>query len=93
MKNSLYSNPLYYEIAFSFIEPQKQVDLFEEFISQYSKIRAFEEKSIVKLILPQEFLEIVKRTDKFEFLGWFKRDSTEQLEKANRDNNAILRRI
>jgi len=34
----VYAEPLYYEIAFSFIDPEKQVDLFEEFIGEYSKI-------------------------------------------------------
>lgn len=36
MANSIYNQPHYYETAFSFIDPQKQVDLFEDFISQYS---------------------------------------------------------
>jgi SAM-dependent methyltransferase len=34
----VYDRPLYYEIAFSFIDPVKQVDLFEEFIGRYSEI-------------------------------------------------------
>lgn len=36
---TLYKNPLYYEIAFSFINPKKQVNLFEKFIKKYSKIK------------------------------------------------------
>jgi SAM-dependent methyltransferase len=36
---SVYSQPLYYEIAFSFIDVIKQVDLFEKFINQYSKTK------------------------------------------------------
>lgn len=35
----VYNAPLYYEIAFSFIDAKKQVDLFEKFIKKYSKIR------------------------------------------------------
>lgn len=34
----VYTEPEYYEIAFSFITAQKQVDLFEEFIAKYSRI-------------------------------------------------------
>lgn len=37
---SVYSEPLYYEIAFSFIDAEKQVDLFEEYISKYSGVEA-----------------------------------------------------
>ena len=34
----VYTKPLYYEIAFSFVNPQKQADLLEEFIRKYSRI-------------------------------------------------------
>ena len=37
---SAYSEPLYYEIAFGFVNAKKQVDLFENFIRKYSKIKA-----------------------------------------------------
>ena len=35
----VYREPLYYEIAFGFIDAKKQVDLFEKFIRKYSKIK------------------------------------------------------
>jgi SAM-dependent methyltransferase len=35
----VYKEPLYYEIAFSFINVKKQIDLFERFIEKYSKIK------------------------------------------------------
>ena len=35
----VYKEPLYYEIAFSFIDVKKQIDLFERFIDKYSKIK------------------------------------------------------
>lgn len=38
-KETVYGKPLYYEIAFSFIDAKKQVDLFERFIKKYSKIK------------------------------------------------------
>jgi SAM-dependent methyltransferase len=55
--------------------------------------QTFEETGVVKLIFPQEFLEIVERTTKFEFIGWFERNSTKRLKKADNDNIAILRRL
>ncbi len=36
---SVYSEPLYYEIAFGFVDAVGQVDLFEAFIEKHSKIR------------------------------------------------------
>ena len=35
----VYNQPLYYEIAFSFINPKKQVIFFEKLIKKYSKIK------------------------------------------------------
>lgn len=37
-KQVIYRYPLYYEIAFSFVDPVKQADLFERFIRKYSHI-------------------------------------------------------
>ncbi len=36
---NIYKEPFYYEIAFSFVNPKKQVDLFEKFIERFSKIK------------------------------------------------------
>lgn len=36
---TVYKQPLYYEIAFSFVEPKKQVDNFEKLIKKFSKIK------------------------------------------------------
>lgn len=35
----IYKQPLYYEIAFSFIDPKEQVDNFEEIIRRFSEIK------------------------------------------------------
>jgi len=35
----IYKHPLYYEIAFGFIDPKEQVDNFEKLIKKFSKIR------------------------------------------------------
>jgi SAM-dependent methyltransferase len=39
MKSQIYNQAKYYEIAFSFIDPKKQSDLFEQFIKKFSKIK------------------------------------------------------
>lgn len=36
---AIYNHPLYYEIAFSFVNPKKQVDNFEKLIRKFSKIK------------------------------------------------------
>ena len=38
-KLDVYAEPLYYEVAFSFFIPKRQVDCFEEIIKRFSRIR------------------------------------------------------
>jgi len=40
MKSKIYNQAKYYEIAFSFVDPRKQADLFEQFIKKYGKVKA-----------------------------------------------------
>jgi hypothetical protein len=43
-----------------------------------------------KITFPQEFLELVEKHGKFEFLGWYNNfDLTQPLEKATRFNRPI----
>ena len=51
-----------------------------------------EESAETRMIFPQEFITLVELNGNFEFLGWFERDSTRRLTKANPDNIALLRR-
>jgi len=39
MKSEIYNQAKYYEIAFSFVDTEKQITLFEKFIKEYSKIK------------------------------------------------------
>lgn len=39
MKSKIYSQARYYEIAFSFVNIKKQVDLLEKFIKKYSRVK------------------------------------------------------
>ncbi len=57
---SIYREPLYYEIAFSFIKPSIQIDLFEALIKQYSKIKTVSFLDIGCGPSPQ-LLELAKR--------------------------------
>lgn len=36
---AIYDQPLYYEVAFSFFDPKRQVDCFEEIISRFSRVK------------------------------------------------------
>jgi len=38
-KSQIYNQAKYYEIAFSFVDPKKQADLFEKFIRKFSKVK------------------------------------------------------
>jgi SAM-dependent methyltransferase len=38
-KLDVYTEPLYYEVAFSFFNPKRQVDCFEEIIKRFSRIK------------------------------------------------------
>jgi hypothetical protein len=61
-------------------------------VDDHGKKEVFSEKRDVKLIFPQEFLILVEMNKKFEFIGWFERDSVKRLTKANNDNIIVLRR-
>lgn len=52
-----------------------------------------EETTETRMIFPQEFIALVELNGKFEFIGWFERNSTRRLAEASPDNIALLRRI
>ncbi|MBI4726308.1 class I SAM-dependent methyltransferase [candidate division TA06 bacterium] len=58
--SDLYANPKYYEIAFSFCDITKEVDVFQKCIAQYSKIPV---KSVLELGCGNSphLLELLKR--------------------------------
>lgn len=63
---TIYDEPYYYEIAFSFINPKKQLKLFEDFINRYSKIKV---NSILDIGCGPslQLIEIAKK--KYEVIG------------------------
>jgi SAM-dependent methyltransferase len=52
----------------------------------------FEESRGVKIFFPQEFIALIDRTGKFDFVGWFEPDSMKKLGKAKENNLVILKR-
>lgn len=61
-------------------------------VEYHGQIRKFYEKRRTKLIFPEEFITLVKYNGKFEFLGWFERESSKRLEKPDLDNIVLLRK-
>jgi hypothetical protein len=59
-------------------------------VIEEGKKKVLRNERMCKLIFPQEFLELLGRNGKFEFLGWFNSFDLEQpLEKAERLNRPV----
>jgi len=61
-------------------------------VDDYGRKLVLEECQDYKIIFPEEFRALVQMNGKFEFLGWFHRDSMRRLTRADADNIALLRR-
>ena len=61
-------------------------------VNDNGKRKTLKEKVDTKIIFPQEFVELVKMNGKFEFLGWFERNTIKPLKKASMNNITLLRR-
>ena len=61
-------------------------------VDDQGKHTVLEETMETRMIFPQEFITLVELKGKFEFLGWFERNSTRRLSEASPDNIALLRR-
>jgi len=64
--NDFYSHPKYYEIAFSFRDIKKEVDVFEESIRRFSKIPVYRVLELASGTSPH-LLELTRRG--YEYLG------------------------
>ncbi len=56
-----------------------------------SKIELFDEDEL-KIIAPEEFKLLVEKNGKFNFIGFFERETVKRLEKISSNNIALLRR-
>ena len=61
-------------------------------VNDHGKTKVLKEKSLSKLIFPEEFKLLVEKQGDFEFLGFFKPFSFTKLEKENSFNYILLRR-
>ncbi len=61
-------------------------------VNDKGKIVTLKENADTKIIFPQELLELIKISGKFEFLGWFERSSLRLLRHASNNNIVLLRR-
>ncbi len=73
---------------------QELLETLEIKITDGNKKKEFVEKSRRKLIFPQEFMEIVNKTNKFKLLGYFKKSSEiVKMKKANNSNYLLLKKV
>lgn len=69
---------------------QKVVGRITLEVIEEGKTKVFMTEEVGKLIFPQEFLELLNKNGKFEFLGWFNSfDLKQPLEKAEKFNRPI----
>jgi len=94
MKNGLTMNVTWEEEPMSLVE-QKIIDRLIVEVFEEGKTTVFKTEKVDKIIFPQEFLELVEKNGKFEFLGWYNNFKlAESLEKAKKMNRpmTLLRR-
>jgi SAM-dependent methyltransferase len=89
IKDRLIINVAWGMAPLNFVE-QKVVEKITLEVIEGGKAKVLKTEKVGKLIFPQEFLELVNRNGKFEFLGWFNNFDLEQpLEKAERFNRPV----
>lgn len=94
LKNGLTINVTWEEIPVNLVE-QKVLERCIVKVVEPNKTKVLKEETILKVIFPQEFLELIKRNKQFEFLGWYNNfNLTLPLEKETRFSRpiTILRR-
>lgn len=94
LKNGLTVNVIWEEEPMSLTE-QKVIDRLIVEVFEEGKTTVFKTEKIGKIIFPQEFLELVEKNGKFEFLGWYNSfNLAESLENAKKMNRpmTLLRR-
>ena len=95
LKGGLIVNVTWEEEPMSLTE-QKIVDRLIVEVLEQGKTTVFKTEKIDKIIFPQEFLELVEKNGKFEFLGWYNNfnlaDSLEKAKKINRPITLLRRK-
>jgi len=94
IKDRMMVNVTYDAVPISYVK-QKIIEKTTVEVQENGKTRILKLEKVGKLMFPQEFLELVAKNGKFEFLGWYNNfDLTQPLEKATKFNRpmTILRR-
>jgi len=94
MKEGLTVNVTYEENVLNMVE-QKTLERITVEVIENGKTKILKEETVSKVIFPQEFLELVDKNGKFEFVGWYNNfDLDQPLERATKMNRptTLLRR-
>ena len=60
-------------------------------VQENGKEKHFESADVTKVIFPQEFLLLIEKTKKFEFVGWWNNwDINEPIEKAKKFERPLI---
>jgi len=94
IKDGMTVNVSYEAVPINYVE-QKIIEKITAEVIENGKAQILKLEKAGKLMFPQEFLELVEKNGKFEFVGWYNNfDLTQPLEKATKFNRpmTILRR-
>jgi len=94
IKNGLMVNVTYGSDPLSYVD-QKIIEKITVEAIEEGKTKVFKLEKMGKIIFPHEFLELVEKNGKFEFVGWYNNfNLAEPLEKAKKINRptTLLRR-
>lgn len=89
LKNGLTVNVTWEQVSINLVE-QKIIDRLIAEVIENGKRKIFKTEKMDKILFPQEFLELIGKNGKFEFVGWYNNFSLEEpLEKATRISRPI----
>jgi len=89
LKEGLIVNVTCEEIVLNKVE-QKILERITVKVIEDGKTKVLQEETISKVIFPQEFLELVNKNGKFEFVGWYNNfDLDQPLERATKIDRPI----
>jgi SAM-dependent methyltransferase len=89
LKEGLTVNVTWKEIPVNLVEQKVLEQCIVEVVEE-GETKVLKQETLLKVIFPQEFLELVNRNKQFEFIGWYNNfDLNQPLDKATRFNRPI----
>ena len=89
IRDGLTVNVSWSAVPINYVEQKEMQRIVVEVIEE-EKTKIFRMEKIGKIIFPQEFLGLVEKNGRFEFLGWYNNfDLAQPLEKSTRFNRPI----